>query len=51
MNVIPIDQEKSEYIGRTDVPEKFVLEGKPSYETWLSRASRRGQAAYGTVDG
>ena len=37
MNVIPIDQEKSEYIGRTDVPEKSVLEGKPSYETWLTR--------------
>lgn len=37
MKVIPIDQEKSEYIGRTDVPEKFVLEGKPSYETWLTR--------------
>ena len=37
MNVIPIDQDESKYIGRTDVPEKFVKEGKPSYETWLTR--------------
>ncbi len=30
MNLIPIDQDESKYIGRTDVPEKFVMEGEPA---------------------
>ena len=37
MNVIPILQDDAHYEGRTDIPEKFVLEGKPSYENWLTR--------------
>ena len=36
MNIILIRQEDSKHAGRTEIPEKFVTEGKPSYDTWLT---------------
>ena len=36
MNIILIRQEDSKHAGRTEVPEKFVTEGKPTYETWVT---------------
>ena len=37
MNVVPIRQEESSYVGRTEVNEKFVTDGKPSYDTWVTQ--------------
>lgn len=38
MNIILIGQDDSNHAGTTEVPEKFVIDGKPTYDTWVSES-------------
>ena len=36
MNLIRIRQEDSKHAGTTELPKKFVVEGNPIYDTWVT---------------